>query len=168
MAATVCFSFLLDGAAWQHYAAMAARANLQDEFIPTLSLMLRLLVHRQAVWLQFVPVAVSCAWAAWFFMKHRTHWDWMKHGSLLMLVSVMVAPYAWFSDEAVLLPALLDALYRQMRTGGALLPFTCVMGVALLEVLAGTAIGSGFYLWTAPAWFALWLMTNARNPKSPH
>jgi hypothetical protein len=37
--------------------------------------------------------------------------------------------------------------------------------VAPATVLAGTAIGSGFYLWTAPAWFALWLMTNARKPK---
>jgi hypothetical protein len=165
MAATLCFSFLLDRAAWQHYAAMAAQARLQDEFIPALSLMLRLLVHRQAVWLQFVPAAVACAWAAWFFMKHRTHWDWMEHGSLLMLVSILVAPYAWFSDQAVLLPALFDALYRQMRSGGPLFPFTCAMGLSLLQVLAGTGIGSAFYLWTAPAWFALWLMSNARRPK---
>jgi hypothetical protein len=162
-AGTLCFSFLLDRAAWQHYAAMAAQARLQDEFIPTLSLMLRLLVHRQAVWLQFVPAAVACAWAAWFFMKHRTYWDWMEHGSLLMLVSILVAPYAWFSDQAVLLPALFDALYRQMRTGGALFPFTCAMGLSLLQVLAGTGIGSAFYLWTAPAWLALWLMSNARK-----
>lgn len=165
MAATLCFSFLLDRAAWQHYAAMAAQARLQDEFIPTLSLMLRLLVHRQAVWLQFVPAVVACAWAAWFFMKHRTYWDWMEHGSLLMLVSILVAPYAWFSDQAVLLPALFGALYRQLRTGGALFPFTCAMGLSLLQVLAGTGIGSAFYLWTAPAWFALWLMSNARKPK---
>jgi hypothetical protein len=74
---------------------------------------------------------------------------------------VMVAPYAWFSDEAVLLPALLFALYRQMRTGGPLLPFSSVMGVGLLEVFAGANIDSCFYLWTTPAWFALWLMARS-------
>lgn len=162
MAASLSFSVLLDRAAWQHYAAMAAQAKLQDEFIPSLSLIFRLLIHRQAVWLQFAPAAVACAWAAWFFLKHRDRFDWMDHGSLLMLISVMVAPYAWFSDQAVLLPALLCALYRQMRTGGPLWPFSCVMALALLQVLAGVGIGLLFYLWTTPAWFALWLAASAR------
>jgi hypothetical protein len=163
VAAALSFSFLLDRAAWHHYAAMATQARLQDEFIPTLSLVFRLLIHRQAFWLQFAPAAVACVWAAWFYLKHRADWDWIEHGSLLTLVSVMVAPYAWFSDEAVLLPALLFALYRQMRTGGPLLPFSAVMGVALLEVFAGANINSCFYLWTTPAWFALWLMARSRR-----
>lgn len=42
----------LDREAWHHYAAMATQARLQDDFIPTLSLVFRLLILRQAIWLR--------------------------------------------------------------------------------------------------------------------
>jgi hypothetical protein len=163
--AALCLGFALDPHGWSHYATMAAHARMQNEFIPTLSLMFRLLIHRQSIWLQFVPTAVACAWAVWFFLKHRAHWDWMEHGSLLLLISVTAAPYAWFSDEAVLLPAILFALFSRMRSGRSMIPFSIVMGLALIEVLAGVEMTTGFYLWTAPAWLALWLV---RNPVAAH
>ena len=31
----------------------------------------------------------------------------MTHGSLVLLVSVLVAPYSWFTDEVILIPAML-------------------------------------------------------------
>jgi hypothetical protein len=170
MAAALCLGYALDPHGWQHYAAMASQAKMQNEFIPTLSLMFRLLIHRGWIWLQFVPAAAACCWAAWFFLKHRDEWSWMEHGLLLLLLSVMVAPYAWFSDEAVLLPAVLCALYRRMDSGRSLLPFTCVMAAALLLVLFGVPMTSGFYMWTTPAWFVLWLIGSGlvRNPIAAH
>ena len=158
MAGAACLGFALDPYGWQHYAAMAAHAKLQGEFIPTLSLMFRLLIHRAWIWLQLVPAVLACAWAVRFFLKHCDEWNWIEQGSLLLLVSVMVAPYAWFTDESVVLPAILCALYSWMRSGRSMLPFSVVMGAALIEVLTGTNINSGFYIWTAPAWLALWLM----------
>lgn len=165
MAGAACLGFALDPHGWQHYAAMAAHAKLQNEFIPTLSLIFRLLIYRSWIWLQFVPAAVACAWAVLRFIEHRERWNWLEQGSLLLLVSVMVAPYAWFSDEAVLLPAILFALYSRIRSGRSMLLFSIPMGLALIEVLAGVNINSGFYIWTAPAWFALWLV---RDPVDAH
>jgi Glycosyltransferase family 87 len=155
--ASLALSLFLDPSGWSHYAQMASEANLKDEFIPTLSLMLRLAVHRNFLWLQFVLALAASLWALWYFYQRRNRWNWMEHGSILLLVSVMVAPYAWFTDEAVLLPAILAGLYQASNRGRSLLPFGCIAGVALIEVLARVSLNSGFYLWTAPAWFAWYL-----------
>jgi hypothetical protein len=81
----------------------------------------------------------------------------MDQGLLLLLVSVLCAPYAWFSDEAVLLPAVLAGIYRADDSGRSLLPFGFIAGVALIEVFAEIPMTSLFYLWTVPAWLAWYL-----------
>jgi hypothetical protein len=121
------------------------------------SALLRVAIHRNAVWLQFLPVFAGCAWAFWYFWTRRERWDWMDGGLLLLIVSVLVAPYAWFTDEVILLPAILVGMYRASDRGRSLLPFGCIAGVALMEVLAGVQLPSGLYLWTAPAWLAWYL-----------
>lgn len=155
LTASLVLAFFLDPSSWSHYRRMVEEATLQDEFIPTVSLMFRLIIHRNAVWLQFVPALAACVWAIWYFRTRS--WNWMDQGLLLLIVSVMVAPYAWVTDEAVLLPAILTSLYRASDSERSLLPFGCIAGVALIEVLAGVSINSGFYVWTAPAWLAWYL-----------
>lgn len=162
---SLVLAFFIDRSAWSHYAQMAAAANLKNEFIPTLSLVFRLAIDRNLSVLQFFPALLTCCWAAWYFLKNRKQWDWMDQGSVLLLISVLVAPYAWFTDETILLPAIFAGLYRLSNAGRSLLPFGCIAAIALLEVLAGVSINSGFYLWTAPAWF-LWYLYAARVPMS--
>jgi hypothetical protein len=160
--ASLSLGFLLDPSGWTHYAAMLSAARLSDESIPTVSLVFRLLVHRNALWLQFVPALAGCVWAVWYFRMRPL--DWM----LLLLVSVLVAPYAWFTDEALLLPAILASLYRVSDAGLSLLPFGAIASVALIEVLAGVPLTSAFYVWTAPAWLGWYLYaTKTLLKKSP-
>jgi hypothetical protein len=151
-------AFTLDRHAWSHYSQLARTARIENEFIPALSTVLRMALDRHAAWLQFLPALLGCLWALHYFWARRERWNWTEHGPLLLLASVMVAPYAWFTDEAVLLPAILFGLYRASDTGRSLLPFGCVAGVALIEVVAGVPLNSGFYLWTAPAWL-LWYLS---------
>jgi len=164
LGASVALSFLLDPYGWSHYAAMVKGETLQNQWIPTVSLMFRLVIDRHAVWLQILPVLAASLWALWYFWRNHERWDWMDHGSLLLLVSVMVAPYAWYTDETVVLPAILAALYRASNYGRSLLPFVFVAGAALAEFFAGVHTTSGFYVWTAPAWLALWLMARYAKP----
>ena len=70
-------------------------------------------------------------------------------------------PPARFTDETVLLPAILVGLYRASDAGRSLLPFACIAGVALLGVLAGIGTNSGIYIWTAPEWLAWYAITTA-------
>jgi Glycosyltransferase family 87 len=159
--ASCALSLWLDHDGWSHYGSMVRAAQLEGEFIPTLSLFFRLLVHRSAAWLQILPACAGCVWGLLYFWRRRERWEWMDQGLLLLVVSVMLAPYAWFTDEVVLLPAMLVGLYRAARCGRSLLPFGVIAGVALTEVLAGASINSGLYVWTAPAWWG-WYLYAAR------
>jgi hypothetical protein len=147
---TLCF----DPHAWPQYFRGMRTAGIMDEFIPTMSGFLRLVLHRDAVWLQFVPEVLACLWALWYFWARRNRWNWMDQGLLLLLVSVLCAPYAWFTDEAILLPAVLAGIYRADETGRSLLPFGFIAGIAMIEVFAKIPLTTIFYLWTVPAWLA--------------
>jgi len=147
---------LYDSQIWSHYGQMVRVARI-TEVIPCLSIIFRLIFSRDSVWLQYLPAAIACMWALAYFQKHHERWDWLEHGSLLMLVSVMVAPYAWLMDQAILIPALLHAAFcTRSRT----LISVLAMASALIEIgaLRGfSLLHSTFYLWTSPAWLAWYL-----------
>ena len=137
-----------------------------DQFVPTLSVVLRFFVDRNAGWLQFLPAAATCVWAAWYFWTRRNRWNWMDQGLLLLLVSAVCTPYAWFTDESVLLPAVLSGLFRAKESRRSLLPLVLIAGVALFEVIQEVQITSPYYLWTTPAWLA-WYLYATRRTVSP-
>jgi hypothetical protein len=155
--ASCTLSYCVDSHAWSQYAQMMRTAEIQYLFIPNLSVVFRLLVHRDSVWLQFLPAVAGSAWALYYFWTRRARWSWTSHGLLLLIVSVACAPYAWFTDEAVLLPAVLAAVYRADELDLSLLPFGLLSGAALIEVLTSVQITTPFYLWTVPAWLAWYL-----------
>ncbi|HXE07855.1 MAG TPA: glycosyltransferase 87 family protein, partial [Acidobacteriaceae bacterium] len=159
IAASLLLAYLLDPNAWSQYARMVSTAGLRDELIPSLSLIFRLLIHRSWVWLQFIPVTAACLWAIGWFSR-TPQWSWRREGLLLLLVSVMAAPYAWVTDEAVLMPAMLFALYRLERSGRSMLPYLCAALPALLEVVFGVQPDTPWYLWTTPAWLAFYLFAD--------
>jgi hypothetical protein len=99
----------------------------------------------------------GCLWAVAYFMKRRDVWSWIEDGSLLILVSVFVAPYTWFMDQAILIPALLYGLYcARSRNLVAILALMSAM--IEIEILGGVPLlTSVFYLWTAPA-FLVWYL----------
>jgi hypothetical protein len=146
---------LFDPGVFHQYRVGFQGEGIADEFIPTVSLFFRLAIRRSAVWLQAVPLLLGVVWALAYYWRHRAHWEWREHGPLLAAVGVMVAPYAWVTDEVLAVPAVLAANYVAARAGVSLLPFFGLATVALLEVFAGVQPASGFYVWTAPAW-VLW------------
>lgn len=145
-------SLALRPSIWLDYHAMMGAENLT---VPTLSGLLRAL-HPQWPWLQFVPAAIACIWAAQYFRSRE--WDWRRDGSLLLLVCVLTAPYAWFTDEAVLLPAMLYAFYRASHR--ALLLYLVPCSLALVEVMTGVSLFSLAYVWTPLAWLGWYLWSS--------
>jgi uncharacterized protein len=149
--------FTVEPLVWMDYVHMMSTARIEREAIPCLSVMFHLSVSPNTIWLQYLPAALGCAWALTYFRRHRDDWDWMEHGSPLMLVSVVVAPYAWFTDQAILIPALLHAVYLTRSRS-----FVAILGLASAVIEVGILRGipllhSAFYLWTAPAWLAWYL-----------
>ena len=160
----VGFAFVVDKAGWHQFATMLRGAEIYDESIPTISLALRLLVHRQWHWLQFAPCAIAAAFCLRYYVKHRSHWNWTNQGVLLLAISVMVAPYAWFTDESLAVPAILFGLYRATRA--QLLVFTVLVIPAMAVLLFAVPMNTGFYIWTAPAW-VLWCLNVQRSRNAP-
>jgi hypothetical protein len=158
---------LFDSSVYSHYVLMARTSGVETEFVPTLSEIFRIALNSRVAWLQFLPAVAGCLWALWYFRKYRDHWDWQRHGALLMLLSLLVAPYCWFTDEVVLLPAIFHAIYAGDASPGSrsLLWFAAIDGLALIEVLCGVQMYSGLYVWTPAAW-VLWYLCFMRDQRS--
>jgi hypothetical protein len=156
-------AFLLDPAAWMHYGQMMRAPWMDRLAIPCLSVMLRRNVSADTVWLQYLPVALGCVWALAYFRRHHDHWDWMEHGSPLMLVSVLASPYSWPMDQVLLMPALLHAvcLTRSRSLVAIFALSSAVVGVWILR--GNVPLYSAFYIWFAPAWLAWYLYATKRN-----
>ena len=115
-----------DPHAWAQWVQWLRIAKPAEITAPTLSSWFRFLTDQAAGWLEFLPAAIACAWALWYFFTRRSRWNWMEDGLLLLIISVGCAPYAWVTDEALLLPALLVSAYRGRQLGRSLLPLTDV------------------------------------------
>jgi hypothetical protein len=164
--ASCALSFCLDHHAWSQYSQMMRTGGALNEPVPVLSVLFRLLIDRNAVWLQFLPEAAACVWALWYFKTRRGRWSWMDQGLLVLLVSAVCTPFGWFTDESMLLPAVLAGLYCADESGRSLLPFGLFAGAAIIEMTAHVPISSMFYIWTTPAWLAWYLYARA-TPSGP-
>lgn len=154
--------FFLDPLAWAQYREMMRGAGIGKEFIPCWSTVFRLRVDPHAMWLQYVFAAAGCIWAIGYYRKHRDNWDWMEHGAMLMLVSVLVSPYAWITDQPLVIPALLQGAYRTSRNWIA----PIALASAAIEgglLLSDPIMHSAKYLWTAPLWLAWYLWVVRRH-----
>jgi hypothetical protein len=157
LAVSSAATLAVDPAAFRQYLSWAHTSGISEEFLPCLGVALRNWIDPHARWLAFVPCAIGSIWAVAWFWRKRATWSWLEQGHLLMLVSILVAPYAFFYDQSLALPALLFAAARtQSRRLLAVLGLICI----LLEIQPLYAAGpeTAAYLWTAPAWLVwYWL-----------
>jgi hypothetical protein len=156
LAASCLVTEIVDPAAWTQYLQWAGSSRISHEAVPCLAVALRAWIAPSAPWLDFVPAGIACLWAIAYFWPRRHAWDWLDHGGLLLLVSLVAAPYCWINDQCLALPALLFAASRgTSRTLLAVLGSFCLL--LELQVFAVGHLGSLWYLWPAPAWLAWYL-----------
>jgi hypothetical protein len=160
--ASCALTLCLDRHVWFEYARLSQSNRILHVFVPSLSCAFRFLIDYNAVWLQFLPAVLSCIWAIWYFRSRRDRWNWMDHGLLVLLVAAACAPYAFFYDETVLLPAVLTGVYRAVAARRSLLPILLIFAIALAETCSEVTLIARFYLWTTPAWLA-WYLYASRN-----
>ncbi len=159
--ASSLIAWRLDPTVWSQYEEMMRTSGIQSEFIPCLAIALRFAIDRHATWLQSVPAIAGCVWAVGFYWQRRAVWDWMRDGAPLMLVSILVSPYGWLTDQALVIPALLVGVYRATSREqlGVL-----ALASAVVEIvqMAGLGMHSAFYLWTTPFWLAWYLQVTIK------
>ena len=155
----------MDPQVWLHYAQMMKAVRFETRVIPCLSTLLRLFTVPEAFWVQYLLAALGCVWAIFYQVGKISEWDWMEHGSLLMLVSLTVAPYSWFMDQSVLLPALLHTLYRT-RSRTLVATFALISAVIELLNIRGISLGNSLvYAWTPLVWL-LWFLFARQSPRA--
>lgn len=152
----------LDPRVWLQYTQMLHSSRIIDQFIPTASMGIRFALNRGARWIEFVPEGCACIWAAWYFVTRRERWNWNREGLLVLLVSCACTPYSWYSDQAMLFPAVLAGLQRAEKSIPALAIFVAIAAAGLVGFVAQIPMTSAFYIWTAPAWL-LWYLFAARK-----
>jgi hypothetical protein len=165
LAATTVTALAFDPTIFQHYQEMIHEASIGNEFIPALSGVVRLLFFHRQFWVQFIPMAIGFVWSLWFYFQNRLRWAWRDHGLALLVVSVLTTPYAWLTDEVMLLPAVLQATLwvtysKDCLTATArvlITLFACLNLLLLLVLKAKVPFATGIYFWSSLVWFGLYL-----------
>jgi len=166
-------TLIFDPHVFVHYRRMLHNAAIGYEFIPALSGVLRLLFFRSRFWVQFVPMLLAIAWSFRYVSRNRANWDWQTHGPLLLIISVLTTPYAWLTDEVVLLPAMLQAAafvyYKRAafttRTRFILLSFALLDILLLLILRFKIPFATGIYFWSSLVWLAWYAYALRMNRK---
>jgi hypothetical protein len=157
LASAIALSF--DPQIFQHYRNMMHDQAIQNEFIPALSGMIRVLFFRRFFWVQFVPLGLGFAWSAWYYWKNRESWCWSVHGPAILVVSLLTTPYAWMTDEVVLIPAILQSVLwlsgKRLKVHSRLVIvfFVLLNFLLLLILLAQFPPSTGIYFWSSLVWF---------------
>ncbi|HEY3706801.1 MAG TPA: glycosyltransferase family 87 protein [Terracidiphilus sp.] len=155
--AALGMAWLIDPQAIAQYVGFMRSGEATAERIPALSVALRFAISPPSTWIQFVPLALACVWAAWYFWTRREGWNWRDHGLLVLLVAAVCTPYGFLTDESMLLPAVLAGVYGAEARGRSLIPIAGIAAAALVELLAGVEIKTFYFLWTTPAWLGWYL-----------
>jgi len=128
---------------------------------PTFGSLLRLLFGFERKWLVFIPMVAGIFWLGLVGLRHRADWLWADRIPLLLLVSVVTAPFGWSFDQVVLIPVLLQAMIRVFATSCARLVSGAIISYLAINIVA-FAIHARFndfwQLWLTPVlliWYLL-------------
>ena len=156
MAAGAVLTTLVDPSAWRDYAHYMRTSVITHEFTPYLGDLIRDSIRPSAEWLAFVPAALASVGAlAWFWPRRHT-WDWLEDGSLLVLVSLLAAPFGWVFDLSLAIPALL--LAAAQNTSKLALAALAAIYLLIEFQVNRFDMHSKTYLWVAPALLAWFLL----------
>jgi hypothetical protein len=156
MAAGAVLTTLIDPTAWRDYAYYMRTSTITHEFTACLGDVIRDSINPSAEWLAFVPAGLACVGALVWFWPRRHTWDWLEDGSLLMLVSLLVAPFGWVFDQTLAIPAILLGAAR--NTSRLLLAALAVIYLLIEFQVNHFEFHSKTYLWIAPAWL-VWFVS---------
>ena len=126
--ASAAVTFLLDPKAWTQYAQMMRYTGYERDPIPASAYCCARGLRRISCRCSLRSMAFACVWAGAYFWRRRRNWDWTRDVNLLLLVSLVAAPYAYLNDHLVALPAILFAASRaRSRSYLAVIAIACVV-----------------------------------------
>jgi hypothetical protein len=128
---------------------------------PTFGSLLRLIFGFPLTWLQYVPMVGGAIWLALYGVRCRKEWLWARRISLLLLVSVMTAPFGWSFDQVVLIPVVLEVAYLTMAARNSRVTWGLAISYIIINIAAfalNTRVWNFWLLWYAPAMLVWYLL----------
>ena len=145
----------------QYLSATMAADSLLVFATPTFGSLLRLLLGFERTWLAFVPMVLGIFWLGLYGLRYRADWLWAERIPLLLLVSVVTAPYGWSFDQVVLIPVLLKAMIQVLATNLLRIVSGAIISYMVLNIAAFALHGripDFWQFWMAPVlliWYLL-------------
>ncbi len=104
--------------------------------------------------LALIPQVCGLVWLVFYWRKHRSNWDWERHGLIVLLCSVACSYYSYPYDEILALPALILAFARgDRRMFLAVFVLTNLgYGLYISDIAGHLGYGYMFLWWTAIGW----------------
>jgi hypothetical protein len=155
----------LDHSIFAQYFSLFTRDRVLLELTPTASGLLRLSLPQYPL-VQLLPALLAFIWFCFYWRSSRDRWQWREEMPVLLLVSLLTTPYGWFFDQVVLLPCAFQVVAWLMTSRR--LVSTRVAGLYLAANAAALALILGhrttfWYVWTVPAWLALYMFSRAKR-----
>ncbi len=119
-------ALLLDRHVFSQYVELTRSPYLSINPSGITAIVRRLLKGRETYWMQFAPPFFGVAWLAYYWRKHRGHWEWTERMPALVTACVLTTAYGWVFDQAVLVVAVIAIAARYARHEGRL-PWNLVM-----------------------------------------
>lgn len=157
LGASAACAMALDPHVWADYFRMLQKEKIPDLMIPCIGTVLRLITWPDRAWVQLIPLALGSAWAVWYFFRNQDSWEWLEHGSSVMLASVLAAPYSWFMDQSVLLPALMKEV-SDGASGASIAVLALLSAIVEFANLRGVPLSTMALYSSSAAWWVLWYM----------
>jgi hypothetical protein len=145
-------ALVFDPHVWRDYIAGMGAEHLDSVFCPNISTALRMLIGRNAVWVEALPTLAGIAVTVWYWRRSGSSWNWSQQGTMIVALSVLTAPYSWPFDQVLFLPAMLSTFTFVPPRAFLLLGAANVAAFAIYE--RHPFLETPVYMWMAPVWMA--------------
>jgi hypothetical protein len=149
---------------WQ---SLTQRTSTHSHLSPLLATVLRQACGGRTA-AQFVPMVPGLLWLAWYWRRHRDHWDWQRQLPILLFASLLTTAYgAWPFDLVLLLLPVLQVAAEVLRrersawlSAGAV--YLAINGIAAVQLSYGVAYFT--FIWMTPALLLAYLALHRQTP----
>lgn len=152
---------------FHYWQSLTQRTSTHSHLSPLLGTALRMAFGGRMS-MQFVPMIPGLLWLAWYWRRHRRHWDWQRQLPDLLFASLLTTAYgAWpFDLVLLLLPVLQVAVEGLRRERAARLSagvvYLTVNGVAAIQLACDVAYFT--FIWMTPVLLLSYLVLRGPAP----
>jgi hypothetical protein len=158
----------------QQYLVTMSSGWIIPHATPTIGAYLRFFwLGTNNLWLQYVPAFIGGIWFIYYWNKHKHMWNWETEMPLLLLVSIVISPFAWTYDYVILLPVIIQAMSwiaQDWKRWSSLVMASILLLISLLDLILYIKLNEFWFIWMPLCLFIWYLLVRWQylNSKEKH